>query len=232
VCTNGRLFKVLALAANAVLNRARYPADGMPSVDDVRSLSETDLEPEPHRQFQTWFQEAVGAGEPMPGAMALATVSADGWPSVRMMMLEDVDERGFAFQTNLASPKAQHLSGLGRAALAFFWPTVLRQVRVTGSIEPLTREEVAGYYARLPSGVHTMLQACRQSHVIGDRSELEAMYAAALEAPTDGIPADWGGYRLQIETIEFWQGRPNWLQDRLRYTRTADGDWRIERLVP
>ena len=119
-----------------------------------------------------------------------------------------------------------------RAALTFFWPLVLRQVRVVGPIEALSRDEVGVYHGRLPPGVQTMLQACRQSHVIADRAELEAMYAAALESPTDGVPADWVGFRLRVETIEFWQGRPNWLQDRLRYTRTADGDWRIERLVP
>jgi pyridoxamine 5'-phosphate oxidase len=204
----------------------------MQPADAERSLSEIDLDPDPHRQFQKWFQEAIAAGEPMPGAMALATVSQDGLPSVRMMQLEDVDERGFAFQTNLESPKAQHLARLPRAALAFFWPLVLRQVRVTGSIEALTRDEVAAYYGQLPPGVQTMLQACRQSHVIADRAELEAMYAAALESPTDGVPADWVGFRLRVETIEFWQGRPNWLQDRLRYTRANNGAWHIERLVP
>jgi pyridoxamine 5'-phosphate oxidase len=204
----------------------------MALAEDGRALSEIDLDPDPHRQFQKWFQEAIDAGEPMPGAMALATVGRDGLPSVRMMMLEDVDPRGFAFQTNLDSPKAQHLAQVPRAALAFFWPRVLRQVRVTGSTEALTRDEVARYHARLPPGVHTMLQACRQSHVIADRAELEAMYAAAWDAPAEGIPADWGGYRLRVETIEFWQGRPNWLQDRLRYARTSDSGWRIERLVP
>jgi pyridoxamine 5'-phosphate oxidase len=149
-----------------------------------------------------------------------------------MMMLEDVDERGFAFQTNLDSPKAQHLARLPRAALAFFWPSVVRQVRVSGAIEALTRDEVAAYHGRLPPGVQTMLRACRQSHVIADRAELEAMYASAVDAPADGVPADWGGYRLRVETIEFWQGRPNWLQDRLRYTRDDNGAWQIERLVP
>jgi pyridoxamine 5'-phosphate oxidase len=205
----------------------------MASADEERSLSELDLDPDPHRQFQKWFQEAIAAGEPMPGAMALATVGLDGSPAVRMMMLEDVDERGFAFQTNLAGPKAQQLAHVPRAALAFFWPRVVRQVRVTGSIEPLSRDEVAVYHGRLPAGVQTMLQACRQSHVIADRAELEAMYAAAPGPTVQGVPADWGGFRLHVETIEFWQGRPNWLQDRLRYTRAMDGgSWRIERLVP
>jgi pyridoxamine 5'-phosphate oxidase len=196
------------------------------------AMDEADLPPEPVQQFQTWLQEAIDAGEPMPGAMALATVSADGLPSVRMMMLEDVDERGFAFQTNLDSPKALHLARTPQAALAFFWPRVLRQVRVMGAIEPLTRDEVGDFYGRLPSGVQRMLQACRQSRVIANRAELDALYAAAVAQPTAGVPPDWGGYRLRVETIEFWQGRPNWLQDRLRYTRAPAGGWRIERLVP
>ena len=204
----------------------------MQSPDAERSLSEIDLDPDPHRQFHKWFQEAIAAGEPMPGAMALATVSQDGLPSVRMMQLEDVDERGITFQTNLDSPKAHHLAGLPRAAVAVFWPLLLRQVRVTGSIGALTRDEVRAYHNRLPPGVHAMLQACRQSQVIADRAELEALYAAAMKEPADGVPKDWGGYRLRVETIEFWQGRPNWLQDRMRYTRTDDGAWRIERLVP
>jgi pyridoxamine 5'-phosphate oxidase len=196
-----------------------------------RTLSESDLDPEPHRQFRAWLGEATAAGEQAPTAMALATVGSDGLPAVRMMLLEDVDERGFVFQTNLDSPKAEALGATPAAALAFFWPHVLRQVRVTGRVEPLTRAEVATYFARSPSNIQAMLRACRQSQVIADRSELEQMYAAALESTDTGLPAHWGGYRLHIATIEFWQGRENWLQDRLRYIRT-DGGWRIERLLP
>jgi pyridoxamine 5'-phosphate oxidase len=203
----------------------------MASADVERGLNERDLHPEPHEQFRTWLREATEAGEPMPGAMALATVDATGAPTVRMMMLEAADERGFAFQTNLDSPKAHHLATRPGAALAFFWPRVQRQVRVTGTIEPLGRVEVTRFYDQLPDGVHTMLQACHQSQVIADRAELERAFAQALENPQLGVPAHWGGYRLKVETIEFWQGRPNWLQDRLRYTRTG-GTWRIERLVP
>jgi pyridoxamine 5'-phosphate oxidase len=201
------------------------------SIADERTLGERDLDPDPHRQFQTWLQEAVEAGEPMPGAMALATVDADGRPWLRMMMLEDFDERGFAFQTNLDSPKARQLARAARAALTFFWPRVLRQVRVTGSVEALTRAEVAAYFGRLPPPIQTMVRACPQSQVIPDRAALDNMYSAALDSASDGVPEHWGGYRLHTETIEFWQGRPNWLQDRLRYTR-SEGGWRIERLVP
>jgi pyridoxamine 5'-phosphate oxidase len=167
----------------------------------------------------------------MPNAMALATSSLDGTPSVRMVLLDDVDERGFVFQTNLESPKAADLTAQPRAALAFFWPRLLRQVRVTGRVSTLTREEATAYYAREPSAIQAMLRACHQSQVIASRAELEDAYAAALQAPGASIPAHWGGYRLYVSTIEFWQGRQNWLQDRLRYTRAASA-WRIERLVP
>ncbi len=198
--------------------------------DDL-TLSEDQLESEPHRQFATWLREAVEAGEPMPNAMALGTTGADGSPAVRMVLFEDVDERGFTFQTNVDSPKARALAAVPRAALAIFWARLLRQVRVTGGVEPLSRDEVAAYFSAAPSAIQTMIRACHQSTLIADRGVLEQAYADALGSEQNGVPAHWGGYRVHIETIEFWQGRQNWLQDRLRYIRTASG-WRIERLVP
>ena len=199
---------------------------------DERTLSESDLDADPHAQFRTWLREAVESGEPMPNAMAVATSSAEAEPSVRMILLEDVDERGFTFQTNIESPKARDLAAVPRAALAFFWPVLLRQVRITGTVEPLSREEVAAFYAAAPPAVQAMLQACRQGEVIPDRAALERAYAEAAASTTPRtVPNHWGGYRVTAETIEFWQGRQNWLQDRLRYTRQNDG-WRIERLVP
>src|SRR5919197_4314675 len=119
---------------------------------DERSLSEHELDPDPHRQFALWFQEAVDSCEPRPGAMALATVTEDGLPSVRMMLLEHFDARGFVIQTNLVSPKARHLARVPRAALTFFWPLLVRQVRVTGGVEPLPRSEMEGYFADTPPG--------------------------------------------------------------------------------
>jgi pyridoxamine 5'-phosphate oxidase len=198
--------------------------------DDL-TLSEDQLDPEPHRQFAAWLREAVEAGEPMPNAMALATAGADGAPSVRMVLFEDVDERGFTFQTNLESPKALAMTAVPRAALAFFWPRLVRQVRVTGDVEPLSRDEVAAYFLAAPSAIQTMIRACHQSTMIANRAELERVYIEAMGSAEDGVPTHWGGYRVHIETIEFWQGRQNWLQDRLRYTRKTNG-WRIERLVP
>jgi pyridoxamine 5'-phosphate oxidase len=204
----------------------------MVSWPDERSLSEGELDADPHVQFATWLREAGDAGEPMPNAMAVATASADGTPSVRMLLLEAADaEGGFVFQTNLDSPKARDLAAVPRTALAFFWPRLVRQVRVTGPVEPLTRHEAEAYFAAEPPPIQTMLRACRQSEVIADRGELERAYAAALQSAESGAPAHWGGYRVRVETIEFWQGRQNWLQDRLRYTRSPGG-WTRERLVP
>jgi pyridoxamine 5'-phosphate oxidase len=202
------------------------------SAPDERSLSEIDLDPEPSRQFNRWFAEAIALGERMPGAMALATVGTDGLPRVRMMQLEDVDERGFTFQTNLDGPKAGELAALPHAALAFFWPSLLRQVRVTGAVSLLSRDEVAAYFDRAPSGIQTMIRACRQSDVIPDRAALLQVFNASLASGDTTLPPHWGGYRVAPQTIEFWQGRPNWLQDRLRYTRQSVGGWTIERLVP
>ncbi len=198
---------------------------------DKLTLSEDQLDPEPHRQFATWLREAIDAGEPMANAMALATCDAAGLPAVRMVLFEDVDERGFTFQTNLQSPKALALRAVPRAAVVFFWPRLVRQVRVTGAVTLLDRAEVAAYFSAAPSEIQAMIRACRQSTVIADRGVLEDAYARALGSREEGVPAHWGGYRLHIDTIEFWQGRQNWLQDRLRYTRSGEG-WQIERLVP
>jgi pyridoxamine 5'-phosphate oxidase len=199
---------------------------------DERSLDEADLEPDPHRQFAVWLRDAIDAGEPMPRAMALATTSRDGVPSVRMVLVEDVDPRGFVFQTNLDSPKAHDLAAVPHAAAAFFWPRLLRQVRASGPVAPLSRGEVAAYFALAPPGIKAMLHACRQSQVIPNRAALERSFAEALTSGDTRVPDDWGGYRLRVGSIEFWQGRQNWLQDRLRYTRNGGGGWRIERLVP
>jgi pyridoxamine 5'-phosphate oxidase len=199
--------------------------------DELR-LDETELDPEPHRQFQRWLQEATDSGEPMANAAALATCSQNGLPSVRMVLVDEVDERGLTFQTNLESPKATDLAAVPRAAMTFFWARLLRQVRVSGPATPLTPAEVAAYYARMPRPVQAMIRACHQSQVVADRAELERIHGEAMRSIEDGPPAHWGGYRVSMDTIEFWQGRQNWLQDRLRYTRLPGAGWRIERLAP
>ena len=207
-----------------------------PSPHHEPSLSEGDLDPEPMQQFAVWMADAVASGELMPSAVAMATVDEDGLPSVRMLQLEHFDERGFVLQTNLGSPKAAHLRRRPRVALAFFWPRLMRQVRVTGAVAPLARAEVNGYFALLPDGVKSMLRACRQSEVIADRARLERLYAEAVASGDLTLPDEWGGYLVTVESIEFWQGRANWLQDRLRYSRlsnaTDGAEWRIERLIP
>jgi len=204
--------------------------------DDVgveRPLRESDLDPDPHRQLERWLAEAIDSSEQLANAMNLATATADGAPSARMVLLEALDADGFVFQTNTESPKARDLAANPRAALTFFWPIQLRQVRASGRVELLPRSVVDRFFAATPQPLQVMLRACRQSQIIPDRATLEQSYAAALRSGQSGAPSDWGAYRLRAETIEFWQGRTNRLQDRLRYTRGADGQpWRIERLVP
>lgn len=200
-----------------------------------RSLSEHDLDPDPVRQFQMWLDEAWQSGEPMANAMALATTGLDGTPSVRMVLLDRADERGFAFQTNVDSPKAHHIAAQPRASLLFFWPILLRQIRVTGHVSRLPDDEVRAAFTGLPAEVQAMIRACRQSQPIADRSALERLWSAALaQAPQGGapMPVDWGGYRVSLDSIEFWQGRDHRLQDRLRLTRRSDGSYALERLVP
>jgi len=197
-------------------------------------LDERDLDPDPVRHFQRWLDEAWQSGEPMANAMALASSSADGLPSVRMVLLTGVDHRGFAFETNIASPKAGDFAANPRAALLFFWPKLLRQVRVTGQVSHIPRREIEESFAKAPLEIQAMIRACRQGHVIGSRAELEQLWQQAIDAAPEGgapMPDDWGGYRVSIDSIEFWQGRANRLQDRLRLTRHDDG-WRLERLIP
>ena len=197
------------------------------------ALLEADLESDPHRQFERWLSEATASGERMANAMNLATASAAGVPSARMVLLERVDSEGFVFQTNTESPKARELAANPHAALTFFWPILLRQVRVRGTVEVLPRSAVEEFFAATPFPLQVMLRACRQSEVIPDRATLERSFAKALGSGETDVPWDWGAYRLRAESIEFWQGRENRLQDRLRYTRVWDGTtWRIERLVP
>jgi len=196
-----------------------------------RPLLEDDLDADPRRQFELWLAEAWDSGERMANAMALATVAADGTPSARMVLLEAIDADGFVFQTNTDSPKARDLDANPRAALTFFWSILLRQVRVSGTVELLPRSVVEGFFAATPEPLQVMLRACRQSQPIPDRAALEKAYADALRSGDTRVPDDWGAYRLRVEQIEFWQGRENRLQDRLRYTRAGAG-WHIERLVP
>ena len=200
-----------------------------------RGLDEGDLDADPIRQFQAWFDAARAASPFEPNAMALATVGADGRPSVRMVLLKGLDERGFVFYTNYESRKGRELEDTPWAALDFFWPEMERQVRVEGNVERVTAEESDNYFHSRPVGSQLGAAASRQSEVIPDRDVLERRVAELGEQYRDQEiprPEYWGGYRVVPDFIEFWQGRLNRLHDRLRYRLSADGSWKIERLSP
>jgi pyridoxamine 5'-phosphate oxidase len=202
-------------------------------VDTDQPLDEADVDPDPVVEFGRWFELAEKAGEPQPNAMALATVAQDGQPSVRMVLLHRADERGFTFYTNYGSAKARDLAGNLRAALAFYWPLLHRQVRVTGSIAKVSLEESEAYWAGRPYGSRISASASAQSAVIADRRVLEVEVARleALHPQAPPLPDFWGGYRVVPESVELWQGRTHRLHDRLRYSRVG-ATWRLERLAP
>ncbi|MDP9343902.1 MAG: pyridoxamine 5'-phosphate oxidase [Actinomycetota bacterium] len=196
-------------------------------------LREEDVAPDPFEQFARWYREA--ASDPRADAMALATATADGVPSVRFVLLKGVDRHGFVFFTNYESRKGRELEENPRAALAFFWNRPGRQVRATGPVVRLPQEESKAYWRTRPRESQMAALASRQSRVIESRAALEEEYerlAAELDGGDVPLPPSWGGLRLEPEAIEFWQHRESRLHDRLRYTRRPDGTWRIERLAP
>jgi pyridoxamine 5'-phosphate oxidase len=203
--------------------------------EEVRAgLSEDDVDPDPVVQFGRWFDDARAADLVEPSAMTLATATADGVPSARMVLLRGVDERGFVFYTNYESRKAAELAANPRAALVFWWGALQRQVRVEGPVQPTSQEESAAYFRTRPPGSRLSAWASPQSRVIPGREVLDQRVAELAARHPDGdvpLPPFWGGYRLVPEVVELWQQRPNRLHDRLRYTRTPGG-WRLERLAP
>ncbi len=204
-------------------------------IDYGKPLTEEDVDPDPLRQFAIWFREAGSAGMRMPEAAALATASADGAPSVRMVLVKAVDERGFVFYSGYASRKGQELAANPRAALLFYWDPLGRQVRIEGPVEHTSLAETTDYVRSRPRASQLSALASPQSEPIASRSALEERVAelraqhAAGELP---LPASWGGFRLAPETMEFWQQRDDRLHDRLRYRRVEEGGWPIDRLAP
>jgi pyridoxamine 5'-phosphate oxidase len=198
-------------------------------------LRRADLNPDPIKQFDAWFTAAAKAGIHDANAMALATSSRDGKPFARVVLLKHFDESGFVFFTNYASEKGRQLEKNPRAALVLYWMEVERQIRIEGKVEKTSRDESAQYFHSRPAGAQLGAWASRQSEVIDGRRVLDARLAEMKERFAKGeipLPPHWGGYRLKPERIEFWQGRPDRLHDRFRYSRQKDGGWLIERLAP
>lgn len=196
-------------------------------------LDEGDLAADPFTQFHRWFDEALRAELPMPNAMTLATAGADGAPSARIVLLKGIDHGGFVFYTNYRSRKGRELAANPRAALVFHWNDLEREVRIEGSVEQVSAAESDDYFASRPLPSRHAAIASPQSEVVASRAVLEAGFAAAEAAHGDSAPrpAHWGGYRVTPASVEFWQGRPSRLHDRLLYT-LQDGHWTISRLAP
>jgi len=201
----------------------------------ARGLDVGDLDADPIRQFRGWLDEALAAHLTEPNAMTVATVGADGRPSARMALIKGVSEAGFVFYTNYESRKGRELGAAPWAALVFYWAELERQVRIEGRVERTSAADSDAYFHSRPVGSQLGAAVSQQSAVIPDRAtlevrlrKLEARYRDQ-EVPR---PEHWGGFRVVPDAIEFWQGRPNRLHDRLRYRKTAEGVWVIERLSP
>ncbi|WDF70186.1 pyridoxamine 5'-phosphate oxidase [Sphingobacterium oryzagri] len=199
------------------------------------TLDESDVSAHPIDQFQRWFDEALKAEVIEPNAMVLATISADGYPSSRVVLLKDIKPSGFSFFTNYHSKKGQSVVDKKQVSLLFFWPELQRQVRVEGWIEKLPSEDSDEYFASRPKGSRLGALASPQSQVIADRAtlesrlhEVEQTYADAEQVPR---PAYWGGYLVSPMRVEFWQGRSSRLHDRIEYV-FRDGAWIRQRLAP
>ena len=217
---------------------SRY-TEGMTQLADLRksymkgNLSEEDVQANPIDQFRIWFDQAQHAELPEPNAMTVASVDADGKPSARTVLIKEVTNEGFVFFTNYESRKGQALTANPQAALLFFWPELERQIRVEGSVEKITDKESDDYFHSRPLDSRIGAWASPQSTVISSRTQLvtkAAEYALkfALNPPR---PPHWGGFRVRPEALEFWQGRPSRLHDRIQYLKNNDA-WTIQRLAP
>src|SRR5262245_27324891 len=198
-------------------------------------LDERLVDRDPIAQFRRWFDDAIAAGLPLPEAMSLATVTSEGKPTARMVLLKRVDADGFVFFTNYRSAKARELADNPNASLVFFWPQLERQVRIEGVVTKTSAAESREYFATRPRGSQIGAWASPQSDVISAREVLEQRQAELEETYRDREvpwPEHWGGYCLKPDRIEFWKGRSDRLHDRLLYVRQSDESWVIRRLAP
>lgn len=198
-------------------------------------LVRSDLHDDPVEQFREWFADARDrSGQELPEAMCLSTVDGDGRPRGRVVLLKAVEETGFVFYTNLHSPKSRQLRDRPEAALTFYWERIARQVRIQGGVERVDDADADAYFRTRPRGSQVGAWASDQSAPLADRAELERRFAeeeARFRERDVPRPPHWGGLRVRPRIVEFWQGRPDRLHDRFRYTREGEG-WRIERLSP
>ena len=200
----------------------------------LATLDERDVNADPIRQFERWFADAAAARVPEPNAMTLSTATRDGVPSARIVLLKGVDANGFAFYTDYRSRKGAELAENPLAALTFLWKEIERQVRITGSVSRVSTQESDAYFRTRPLGSRLGAWASHQSAVLASREELEARVQDVIGRFPDGdvpLPPHWGGFRVAPDEIEFWQGRPDRLHDRLLYRRGERG-WEISRLSP
>ncbi|MEW6498062.1 MAG: pyridoxamine 5'-phosphate oxidase [Cyanobacteriota bacterium] len=200
-----------------------------------QGLSETDVNPNPLEQFKLWFDQALAARLPEPNAMTIATATLDGKPSARMVLLKDYDERGFVFYTNYESQKGQQLRENPWGAIIFWWAELERQVRIEGRVEKVSYAETEAYFRSRPKGSQLGAWVSNQSQAIESREVLEQRLQQLKEEYENKEvprPPHWGGFRVIPDMIEFWQGRPSRLHDRLLYQREENGTWTIQRLSP
>ena len=192
----------------------------------------SDADPSPIQQFSNWFEKATQLGEFEANAMLLSTVSADGKPSARMMLLKEFGQKGFVFFTNYESRKGKEIAHNPNACITFWWAPLEKQVRIEGILEKVSAEESDAYYYSRPQGSQAGAIASAQSTVIESREWLEKKFDEIMHREKLQRPANWGGFILKPKVMEFWQGRPNRLHDRLRYSLQENGNWIIERLSP